>query len=231
MECKGNTMNRKEAKEYIKANPEIYFRKAKKTGYVCPLCQSGSGRNGTGITEIPRHKGYYKCFVCQESGDVLHFIGKEYGLSDFKDILNKGIELYSIVIDGANYKKRNHKEHTRVSQTAKSKQEINDSQTKTNQDFPEKDYADFFKEAAKHMHETDYLTKRGISKELQKEFNIGYCKEWKHPEKPKMIPSERIIIPTSKHSYMARAITEMDKQYKAMKVGKSHIFNCEVLSA
>jgi hypothetical protein len=37
-------MDREEAKEYIKTNPEIYFQTfglAKDGRYICPLCQNG----------------------------------------------------------------------------------------------------------------------------------------------------------------------------------------------
>jgi hypothetical protein len=65
--------------------------------------------------ENPQNKGNYKRFKCGESGDALHFIGKEFRLSDFKDILNKGVELYSIVIEEANYNKG----HTTASKASK----------------------------------------------------------------------------------------------------------------
>jgi hypothetical protein len=49
-------MNKKEAKEYINNNPKIYFDPAKTSGYICPLCQNGTGSDGTGIEEIPNSK-------------------------------------------------------------------------------------------------------------------------------------------------------------------------------
>ncbi|MDR3306574.1 MAG: hypothetical protein LBS61_02745, partial [Endomicrobium sp.] len=96
----------------------IFKRQRKRDIIVCSICENGSGKDGAGITENPQNKGNYKCFKCGECGDVLHFIGKEFGLRDFKDILNRGIELYSIVIEGANYKG-----HTTASKASKSKQE------------------------------------------------------------------------------------------------------------
>ena len=37
-------------KDIIKANAFTILKKASKTGYVCPICGSGSGNKGTGIT-------------------------------------------------------------------------------------------------------------------------------------------------------------------------------------
>jgi replicative DNA helicase len=145
------------------------------------------------LAEIPQKNGHYKCFKCNESGEVLHFIGKHYDLTNFKDILNKGIELYNIIIDNtqpyANYKADKLKQH-----------KINETSTLSNKQ--PKDYTDFFNEVHKCLNETDYLTKRSISQEVQNRFKIGFVKEWKHPDH-NTPPSSRIIIPTSKYSYLA----------------------------
>jgi replicative DNA helicase len=210
----GETMNREEAKQYINANPQIYFKKAKQ-GYICPLCRNGSGKNGTGITKIPNNKGHYKCFKCNESGDVLHFIGKEYNLTNFKDILDKGIQLYGISIDNKSFIKGNATMNIRNTDT---------QYTYTQQI----DYTNYCNEAAKHLNECDYLTKRGISIETQKRFNIGYVKEWKHPDNKNNYKSERIIIPTSANSYIARATTDTTNK-KFLKAGEAHLFNIEAL--
>lgn len=65
-------------------------------------------------------------------------------------------------------------------------------------------------------------------------FNIGYCESWKHPkhkDNEKIPTTPRLIIPTSKFSYIARdtrpdeLITEAEKKYTKQKAGKVHIFN------
>ena len=210
-------MDTDEAKEYIKANPDVYFRTfgiAKDGGYICPLCQNGTGKDGTGIKEIPTKKGVYKCFKCDFSGDIFSFIAKENNLdikSDFPKVMDIACKIYGIIVENNNFKKKEYNmKYSMKRSIDKKDNKLSEPASAT----AETDYSDFFKEAAKHIHETEYLTKRGISEETQNKFNIGYCKEWKHPEKPKMMPSERIIIPTSKHSYMARAINEDKEQYK-----------------
>lgn len=70
------------------------------------------------------------------------------------------------------------------------------------------DYIEFFKECAKHRGESDYLTNRGISDSVQASFLIGYCQAWRSPtavkrgSNPPATP--RVIIPTSRYSYIAR---------------------------
>jgi DNA primase len=163
-------MNNKEAIEYIKNNPEIYFKPARKKGYVCPLCQNGTGRNGTGIEENPKNKGHFKCFKCNESGDVLHFIGKEYGISSFPEILEKAFSIYGIIIEEGKYRMKELKPKMEImtkKETANAKEE--DKVT---------DYQKFYKEANEklnkyyELNKTNYLKKRGISIETQNKFNI-----------------------------------------------------------
>ncbi len=91
------------------------------------------------------------------------------------------------------------------------------------------------KEAPKHLEETDYFLRRGISLELAKRFNLGYVEKWINPValfegKAQHIPaSPRLIIPTSNYSYIARdtreKIPDAQQQYKKSKAGNSNLFN------
>lgn len=64
---------------------------------------------------------------------------------------------------------------------------------------------------------------------------MGYCPEWIHPKtkSDKAYPTPRIIIPTSKESYLARDIrsnlSANEKPYSKRKVGAIHFLNSEVL--
>jgi DNA primase len=163
------------------------LRRQRRADTYALYVRMGKGETRRGNNENPKNKGHYKRFKCGETGDVLHFIGKEFGLSGFKDILNKGI-----AVDESNYKKQD-----TMRKASKSRRETNDGQTKTSQELSkkDKDYTDFFNETHKRIKETDYLTKRGISQETQKRFKIGFVKEWKPPDNNNTPPSQHIIIP------------------------------------
>ncbi|MDE7293294.1 MAG: toprim domain-containing protein, partial [Oscillospiraceae bacterium] len=93
-------MTREQAAEYIKAqSPEAFLPKAKKRGYVCPLCGNGTGSDGDGIVKNPRDGRYY-CFKCGEAkGDIFDIIGAAFGLHDFNSQFDKAAEIYGVTVD------------------------------------------------------------------------------------------------------------------------------------
>lgn len=203
-------MNEKELKQTIIANSTQFFlQDNKKQGYICPICGSGSGKNGTGITT--KDGIHFTCWVgCFTSKDIFDIIGIKYGLSSFREKFQKTAELFG------NFQTAVPKEKKSVS-----------SQDK------ETDYTDFFLQAHQKINETTYH--RGISPETLNRFNIGYVAEWKHPKAPKMQSSPRLIIPTSKYSYLARYagngnyINYRGVTENKSKVGHTQIFNSQAL--
>ena len=202
-------MNQNELKEKILANSTSYFLQDKKhKGYICPICGSGSGPNGTGITT--KDNIHFTCWTgCFTFKDIFDIIGLQYGLTDFKDKFQKAAELFG-------YPLPSHEKISSPPQTDNT------------------DYSEFFLQANRHITDTNYH--RGISLETLNRFQIGYIPDWKHPKSPKMSPSPRLIIPTGKSSYLARYAGQGDfVNYKGIvenksKVGTSQIFNIQALS-
>ena len=96
----------------------------------------------------------------------------------------------------------------------------------------EPDYTDFFLQANQNLMKTDYH--RGISLDTLNRFKVGYVEHWRHPKAPDSVPaSPRLIIPTSKNSYIARdtrqSLTDAEKRYSKSKAGNVHIFNLSAL--
>ena len=86
-----------------------------------------------------------------------------------------------------------------------------------------KDYTKFFQAAEQHLHETDYLTKRGISPETQRKFHCGYVAGFMYKGNQ---TTPAVIIPTSESSFAWRSTAENLKQ----KRGAAHILNISALS-
>ena len=194
------------ARAMLKDYAERTLEKSKNGFYKCPFCGSGTRPNGTGAFSVDNTGEHWKCFSCNRSGDIFALIGLLKGVGE--DTPEAFTETYNeLRIDmGAEYEPI--------------KREVPIEQP-TN-------YTTFFLQAAQNIDKCDYLDRRGISKELQKRFYIGYVENWQSPTAIKNgktpPPSSRIIIPTSEYSYLARATTENSKTPK-MKEGKTHILN------
>lgn len=66
----------------ISLHPENFLTIAKKSGWLCPVCGSGSGKKGTGMSAT-HHENHtrFKCRSCGISGDILDFFAyTRYGI-------------------------------------------------------------------------------------------------------------------------------------------------------
>lgn len=185
--------------EYMQAK----LPRAKRGGFVCPNCQNGSGKDGTGIDVKKGNKTYWKCFKCDSGGDI--FV------------------LSEIIIKSSNFIEQVKNVCSTLNIPFES---ICDNETLTKYSNSEKKNFDLWNE---NLSKTDYLTKRGITDSyLLDKFNIGYCESWTHPDHPNTPKTKRIIIPTSNYSYLARDI-ENNGDFSKQKVGASNIFNLYTL--
>lgn len=230
-------MNREEARQYIIERGRDYLTPDKSgKGFICPICGSGSGRNGTGITT--KDGVHYTCWAgCFTNADIIDIIGLQTGQTDYNSKLQAAAAEFNISIESyhrsspqedfapvAAYQKQT--ESKRYTQDS-----IHNSAYTTAQEEAEPDYTSFFLQANKAIGETAYH--RGLTLETINRFKLGYVAEWKHPKAPKAPASPRLIIPTSKHSYLARdtraELASEQAKYAKSKVGKVRIFNSRAL--
>lgn len=199
-------------------------RKAGRGMYVCPLCGSGTGKGKTGAFSITQNGRRWKCFACNQGGDIFDLIGKHENLPDLPTQMKIVSERFGVPLDDAGeYQNR-----------AKSGQHTHTSMQANTYTQKQVDFSGFFAEAHANLGLTNYPQMRGLSMEVLRRFNVGYVAEWRHPSAPATVqPTPRLIIPTSRYSYLARDtrsdIPEEQKQYKQQKAGSAHIFNLSAL--
>lgn len=146
-------------------------------------------------------RGKAHCFSCGADYDTLDVIGIDYGLTDNREIFQKAYEYFKIEWGTETT------EHTH-------------SSTHTYTEEPEKDYTVFYEEAHRHIKETDYLQRRGLSEETINRFNLGYDAKTK-----------RVIIPISKSFYKGRAIDKTAQPKYLIPAGaKATPFNVKALT-
>lgn len=202
-----------------------------KPGIVCPLCGSGSGKNGTGVKLNPKGAAYsLKCFACGASGDIIDFYSKA-----------EGKEFAEAVKDLAN--KLNIKTDTpQAAQRAEKKKDdkiiVKKENSENGANLSVKDYTDFYSTCKKELSDEralNYLHSRGIGRATAERYNLGFCGSWKSPkaesEGKKTVASERLIIPISKNQYIARAIDPENKLRYMDETGngKKGLFNADAV--
>lgn len=211
---------------YINEHPEVYFtQEARKGGYICPVCDNGTGSDGTGVKLIKGQSFRYKCFKCGTSGDVINFYAAEHHMTN-AEAITAVLRMYGLETE--EYDKAEVKplppKVKKVSEVVDDLKVANMIATDISlgQENLEKDTGIFF------------FQRRGISKEVALRYGCGFIKNWVHPKlrsgtvDKKIVPSDRMIIPTGAESYVARAVDPENKMPK-LKAGKSNIFNLEVL--
>ena len=231
-------MNREEARQYIIERSKDHLTPDKSgKGFICPICWSGSGQNGTGITT--KDGVHFTCWAgCFTNADIIDIIGLETGATDYNSKLEAAAAEYNITIEG--YRRTTPQEDfapvaEEYQKKAKSKQytqsDIHNTAYTMQQGEAEPDYTSFFLQANRDIAKTSYH--RGLTLETLNRFKLGYVESWTHPKAPQAPPSPRLIIPTSKHSYLARDtrdnLTPEQAQYAKSKVGKVRIFNSKAL--
>ena len=219
--------SREDAERYIREHATEYFKRDKSgEGYICPICGSGSGPHGTGITENPKSKGHFTCWGgdCFKNADIFEIIGKQYGLKDFNDALNKACEIWGIAPDEPDSYVGQARSRTPKKESMNRR--VDESPTQSDE---VKDFTEFFKQAAANIEKTDYH--RGISLETLKKFRVGFWEKWRVNGNAPFSP--RLIIPVWSGGYLAldtRAnLTEQESKYKKMRVGKVRLFNMDAL--
>lgn len=181
-------------------------------GFVCPVCGSGEGPDGTGLRRPPEDPLHFHCFSAKCSfrhGDIFDLLAMKDGLSSkalFPQKLENACRYFNITLD-----------HPTTS--------YNGNAPRSSSPSLEVEPDDLSGEIMSYhddLSACNYLTKRGLSEETQNKFMCGFCANWS--VKPGAPTSARIIIPSGPDSYLARAISDNTPAPKITR-GKKALFN------
>ena len=205
------TMRRDEAKEYLLAHPDVYLRKdGSGKGYVCPLCGSGSGKNGTGLSSRDGGR-HWKCFACNFYGDVIDLIAAEHGIKDggSREAFEAAERVYGLTVDGVDRETK---------PLAKKNVQATEKRAET-------DYTEYFRKCVGNIRNTGYLERRGIGQDIAERFGVGFDEAVRCGG----VCFPGLIIPTGKHSYIARNTSEELSDIRFRNFGKIQLFNSSAL--
>ena len=222
---------RDRAREYINSRPELIIQQLQATSsknkYICPFCGSGTGKNHTAAFSYEPNTRKFKCFSCMQdepAADTLEMLERLENRTES--------EILSIY---AGYSGDASEWATAPGKREAAGAAADQGDGDQSEGEPETDYTEFFKQAAANITNTSYH--RGISLDTLQRFMIGYAPSWRHSKAPAAVPATpRLIIPTSRYSYIARdtraadQIPETGKAYTKMKEGKTRIFNTKAIT-
>lgn len=237
-------MKRQQAIAEIRSRwKELYPADNKSKGIICPICGSGSGPKGTGITGDMNHgkPDSLKCWACGFSGDVIDLIQQDKHV-DFNEAVKTAAAELCITIDAP----QNATEAARIdfSSAADKVSAAADTSPRNGTEDGTSgiaNYVEYYRRCAQNIHApaaASYLSARGISLETARANLIGYDEHWKSPTVLKNQRAKgsswtpeataRIIMPVSKNHYIARAISSDVKEFAKMNEtggGSAGIFN------
>lgn len=246
---KGTTkMTNQDAINEIRANWRTLYPHDKKNGIICPLCNSGKGHKGSGITADTNHNKPYllSCWSCGFKGDILDLMQQETGKT-FNEVMKDACFRLGIVID--KYANTSFNGNEIANKNIKTPKMANNEATDNNSKEVA-DYTKFYSSCMKELNEAPhnekaltYLLARGISLETANRNCVGYCEKWQSPTviKNQLVKGSnwtppataRLIFPMSKNHYIARAIDGNITEYAKMNEtggGEINLFNTRLLN-
>lgn len=212
-------MKRTEAIDYIVNRPYDHLQKARRGNtYICPLCGSGTGEHGTGMsTKDGKH---FTCWSCKEimNSDIIDIIGKENKLTTFSESFDKACEDYGIQADKFTTAEEDFFPEDRKAKGPAGAPEV-----------PRADYRAYIEKAVKALHDNaralQYLHSRGLSDATIEKQRIGYEEDHGHPY---------IVIPYSDHYYIKRRTDtneggEKYRKPRSEEAGPEPLYNAQAI--
>lgn len=206
-------------------------------GYICPICNSGSGPKGTGITT--KDKVHFTCWAgCFSNSDIIDILAKRDGYDHESNItkLRNACKAFNIKLDDVRSVQTEHAPldwncdpiYEAVQTEPDTPEQPQTQQTGTNEGerAPKRaepvNYSAQIKDWNSHLNECDYLTKRGIDPALQDFLQIGYAENYQNGR-------AAIIIPNGEDRYIARFIDGKTPKYNKTKGASNDLYNAQAL--
>lgn len=199
-------------KEYAEAKLEH-----KRGGYICPVCGSGTGPKGTPAFSIAPKGDSWKCFACNESGDVFDLAGHVTNSTDKRAQLEEVAAFFGLPLEA--------KAPTAQASQPKAVKPKPPAPTYADGQAKHRDYIKRCQAAFKGSEGETYATKRGFTAEECEAMGFGYD-----------AAKKRLVIPFGKGGYYhvdrdvtgAAAIRYLKP--KSEEVGPQPVFNSKAVN-
>lgn len=216
-------------------------------GIICPICGSGSGKNGTGITEKPNSRNHFlKCWNggCdfETGGSVIDLYMLEHGMNpqtDFSRAVDEMAAILNISIDPRSTAAEDFAEEPAAGNSSFSGDSTAAEEPTAE---PPANFQKYYLQCMQNLRESAeaqaYLQRRGISLDTAAACCIGFDPAWISPTTAKRQqakgsnwlpdPKPVIVLPSTMQHYVTRDIRpdldEQQRKYQKMNEGEPGIF-------
>ena len=180
---------------------------------ICPNPSHGDRHYGNAYVNVAgQWNGTIHCHACGKTYNAFELVQELKGISDVVEIYSYLSSMTGVPVryeeGDVKYTPRKKKTRKEVLMDAYSRPSINEGRQFQS-------YMDWYRECQKNLQASaeaqEYLSKRGISKETAERFGIGFSWCYKAP---------RIIIPITRHYWLARDIRKNPKGSEASRFEK-----------
>ena len=199
-------MNTDHAKIYIRGQLENYLSSKGINTRRHFVCLNPAHADEDYSMKFDRARMHVRCSECGADYDIVDLIGLDYGSPDYDDQFIKACEIFHVQTD---------------SSTVEDAVNILRSNMPFGQRDSSREVAAYIEEAHRHIGETNYPQKRGLSREVVDRFNLGYDPAFSRDTGRETWHA--LIIPTGRTSYTVRNIGPSRDRYR--KQGPVQIFN------
>ena len=203
-------MNTDHAKIYIRGQIENYLSSKGVNPKHHFTCLNPAHADEDFSMKLDRARMRVRCPVCGADYDIFDIIGIDYGLTEQDDEFMKACEIFHIQTD---------------SSTVEDAVNLLRSNISFVPHDAGRDAAAYIQEAHRHIGETNYPQKRGLSREVVDLFMLGYDPEYSRDTGRETWHA--LIIPTGRTSYTVRNIGPSRDRYR--KQGPIQLFNKSAL--
>jgi len=213
-------MSRKDAIERINADPGRYLTPDKTgKGYVCPICGSGSGRHGTGITS--KDGRHFTCWAgrCFTSATMFDILAIREGLdpsalsaADYERVLNGAGET---PVSGDD----------RGSAPITPLKGLRPLRIHSNGRGETQAPSSYLQTCAARANQTDYFKARGLTEPTIQTYALGFDPAFKTKVGEEYQTWAAAVIPTGGGAYVLRNTNSQTSDDRIRKRGEARLFN------
>lgn len=203
-------------KEYYKSKLGEFLEKELKININKPfVCLNPEHSDHSPSMSYDKRRNKIHCFSCGVDWDIFDLVKVLYGLNSIKEVFKKVENIIKGTPEGyKEVEEMREKVYHKIEQAQEKKPE---------EEQPQELLMEYYKKCNSFLDKTDYLQKRGISRETANKFLLGYDDHFKGREGQMW---GAVIIPTTQYTYTARNTNiSADSKDRVKKHGKANVFN------